>query len=381
MNKQNEKIRVFAPGEYILDELKERNWRQVDLAFIMGQPESVVSQIVKGKRPVSLEIAQALAHAFDQPVDVWLNLQRAFDKGTMSVDDDAVAKRAKWLKEYPIREMQRRGWIADTKDPVALEHELCNLFEENDISNVATIPHAARKPGDHRETTPVQNAWLARAKQLAKSVVLDFKYNERKLPDLLNELAKFREATEDVRLVSRVLNKYGIRFVIVEQLPKTKIDAACFWLNKNVPVIAMTLRRNRIDNFWFNLAHELGHVKNRDSLSIDVGLFDADETLEDIKPEQERLADEFAQSFLVDQTKFKDWINRHHPFFKNLNIMAFAMMNEVHPGIIVGLLHHNKKHYGKGLEYTHGWKMLTKIREYVINSSMTDGWGHTITLT
>src|SRR5690606_18590643 len=76
----------------------------------------------------------------------------------------------------------------------------------------------------------------------------------------LSGLSALLSAPEEVRHVPRVLNDVGVRFVVVEAIPGTKIDGACFWLSKTQPVIALSLRLDRIDNFWFVLRHEIEHV-------------------------------------------------------------------------------------------------------------------------
>jgi HTH-type transcriptional regulator/antitoxin HigA len=68
----------------------------------------------------------------------------------------------------------------------------------------------------------------------------------------------------DLTAVPKVLADCGLRFVIVEGLSGAKIDGVCFWLDASRPVVGMSLRHDRIDNFWFVLWHELAHVMNND---------------------------------------------------------------------------------------------------------------------
>ena len=70
-------------------------------------------------------------------------------------------------------------------------------------------------------------------------------------------------------LAKKFLNKHGIYFFIEKHLPKTHLDGAVFLLKNNCPVIVLTLRFDRIDNFWFCLFHELAHLK----LHFQTGVF------------------------------------------------------------------------------------------------------------
>ena len=68
----------------------------------------------------------------------------------------------------------------------------------------------------------------------------------------------------------RIMAECGIRYIIVEKLPKARIDGVCFWLDDNSPVIGMSLQRDTIDNFWFVLRHEIEHVLRRDGQDEEV---------------------------------------------------------------------------------------------------------------
>ena len=91
--------------------------------------------------------------------------------------------------------------------------------------------------------------------------------------------------------ITKLLADAGIRLVILESLPNTRIDGACFWLDRNSPVVVLSLRYDRIDGFWHTLFHELGHVKNRHGLTayepIDISLVGDDTDIKN-KPVQEQ---------------------------------------------------------------------------------------------
>ena len=81
---------------------------------------------------------------------------------------------------------------------------------------------------------------------------------------MMDDLARLKINTNGLLYISDILSEFGVRFLILEHLPKSKIDGAVFWLDKKSPVIVLSLRYDRIDSFWFSLAHELGHIKNLD---------------------------------------------------------------------------------------------------------------------
>src|SRR3546814_13350101 len=85
-------------------------------------------------------------------------------------------------------------------------------------------------------------------------------YSDAALRASLPRLSALLTAPEETRHVARILDECGVRFVVVEPIPGSRIDGACFWLPNKQPVVALSLRLDRIDNFWFVLRHELEHV-------------------------------------------------------------------------------------------------------------------------
>ena len=172
---------------------------------------------------------------------------------------------------------------------------------------------------------------------------------------------------EDVRRVPGMMAELGVRLLVVQHLTGTKIDGVCFWLDATSPVVAVSVRYDRIDNFWFTLGHELGHVFNGDKQpDVDCAL---DEQVEG-KPKVETRADRFAAELLIDRGALDKFVAKVQPLYSAKRIEDFARSNGIHPGIVVGQLHHRDEIPHRNLR-----RMLVPIREYLIESVLTDGWG------
>lgn len=366
---------VFHPGEYIRDELTARGWSQAALASILGWRPSVVQDILKGTRLISLDMAKALGAAFGTSPQLWINLQTAYQLAISPKREDAIERKARMFGKYPIKELQTRGWLAKSDDAETLERDLCEFLDVKSLDDEVTLKHAARKSDDYTVTTPVQQAWLARAKHLARNVMVDKKYTDDAINSILNDLSQIRSEPESVRHVPQILSKHGVRLVIVQGIKKSLIDGACFWIDERSPCVVLSLRYDRIDAFWFNLMHELGHVKHRHGDIVDTCMFGEDGQTRDTRPQEEQLADDFAESFLIDKDRLNSFVARHHPLYSKLYVMAFALQNEVHPGIVVGQLQHRGK-----LPWTHLRGLLVKIRTHIITTALTDGWGNVAAL-
>lgn len=371
-------VDTFPPGEFIREELEERGWTQEVLAAVLGTTLRHVNEIITAKRGITPETAKALGEAFDTGAQVWMNLESTYRLSLVRVRDNEIARRAKLYSVAPVKEMIRRRWIEPSESLDVLEERLKRFFGGlRSLDETPSLRAAARKTkdsdADYSVPTPSQTAWLYRAKQMAMAVHAE-RFSKASIAKALKLLRPMLANPEDVRLVPMVLADAGIRFVIVKHLTGAKIDGSCFWLDKSSPVIALSMRFDRIDWFWFTLLHEIRHVLNEDGLvneiPVDSQLVGEGATRTDEKSEVEQDADRFAVEFAIDQAALTSLISRIHPLYSRKNLEGFAAVQAVHPGVVVGQL----QYLGK-LGYSHHRQMLVPVREIVTASALTDGWG------
>jgi HTH-type transcriptional regulator/antitoxin HigA len=111
-------------------------------------------------------------------------------------------------------------------------------------------------------------------------------------------------------------------------------------LNKHGnPVIGLTYRHNRLDNFWYTLFHELGHVVKHLSPERDA-FFDDSESGDTSKFERE--ADEFALETLIPK---KVWQSEVRHIETAGEIRAAAKKLSICPSIIAGRLRKENNNY------------------------------------
>src|SRR5207248_624804 len=159
----------------------------------------------------------------------------------------------------------RRGWIEASTNPATLEHQVLRFLGTTSLDKHFTLPYAAAKGNSYAEQlTPLQEVWLARAFQIAPTVPVTGKYGVGRCAAAIEGLRPLLRSEQEARHVPRILGEAGIRFFVLQQLPGSKMDGVTFWLNDTAPVIAMSLRLDRIDNFWFVVMHEMKHVANQD---------------------------------------------------------------------------------------------------------------------
>jgi len=360
---------IMHPGFFLKEEMEARNWSQRDLAFILGVPEQAVTLIVSGKRGISADMAQALGVAFDVHPDLFANLQKDYEMAQAQRPDPGVAVRAKMQNIYPVREMIKRGWITAT-DAGMLESQLVRFFNVETTDDIPYMAHAARK-SRYDDVPAAQLAWLFRVRQIATSLPAP-KYSEKALQGALGDLEALLLAPEEVRHVPRILGECGVRFVLIEKLPHADIDGVCFWLDKDSPVIGMSLKRDTIDNFWFVLRHEIEHVlqqngQDHEIIDLNLGQFEIAEL-----PPEEQIANAAAADFCAPAERLNNFMKRKHPFYYEKDVIAFARTVQRHPGLVIGQMHYRMKRHDYLARH------LAKVRAFVIPGSITDGWGQVV---
>lgn len=377
MNNQSSQI-IDTPGSFIEEELETRGWSQVDLAYILGIAPQQLNPILKGKRSISPEMALALGDAFHMPAEFFTDLQRQYDLSRAKRPDPGVRARASWQAYFPVREMIRRGWIEDA-DPALLDLQMLRFFQKNAKEDVpfingssADLSHAAKK-SDYSTVIAVQYTWLHRVRHVASAIDAPL-YSQEKLRASLNEIRSFMVDPDGLAGISGILLNCGVRFALVEALPGAKIDGVCLWI-EDQPVIGMTTRLDRLDNFCFVLRHEIEHILRLHGLSetyAPVDEFDAGaELTSDSLPYEERTANSEALEFCIPQDQIRSFYLRKQPFISERDVIGFAARMEVHPSIVVGQIQHRTKQWN--------WlrKYLVGVRKHLVGQVLTDGWGYT----
>ena len=365
-----------TPGQLIEALLTERGWTQRVLASVLAMSESTLNKLISGKQAVTAEIAIALEEVFQIDASRFLALQQEFDLARarlVSRPNPGRATRAQLFGGLPVSEMIKRGWLdgADVRNMPTVEQALMKFFGVPTIDDIEVLPHAAKKTAVGADATPPQIAWLYRCRQIATEMIVApySPFGVRRAVDQLKQLVL---SAEEARKVPRILAEAGIRFVIVESLASTKIDGACFWLDDVSPVVAMSFRHDRIDNFWFVLRHELEHViqgHGKLEIIIDSDLAGEKAGVGPDVPEEERVANAAASEFCVPKKSMDAFIARKAPFFAERDIRSLAAALKIHPGLVAGQLQHRTGRYDRFRDH------LVKIRSEVAPGAAVDGWG------
>lgn len=361
---------VFPPGEFLRDELEARGWTQAEFAEIIGKDARLVSEVISGKRSVTPETAIVLSAALGTSPELWMNLDGQYQLSKVRTKEDSIARKADLHSRFPVREMVKRGWIEASKSVDVLQQQLIEFFGIKEIGQPPQLRYAA-KATTYRDIPVAQVAWFCRAKKLAAYAPAS-NYSAQRIADAKAQLREQLAHVEGTQRVPGILAQAGIRLIVVEAIAGSKIDGACFWLDKGSPVIVLSMRFDRVDNFWHTLFHELDHVEHEEGQGepiLDVDIMDSGSE----KPSIEVRANENATETLVPKSEMDGFVARVNPMFSEEQIVGFARRIGAHPGLVVGQLQN------RGLiPWSFHRKYLEKVREYVVANAVTDGFGHRV---
>lgn len=363
-----------TPGQLISELLEERAWSNRVLSVVLGVSEQIISKMVGDKRPVDAAMALFLEDVFGVPAERFVALQSQYDLAKARLEarpDPKRSMRANIYGNLPIAEMIKRGWleVENSRDHNAVESALCRFFKVNRIEDAVAFAFAAKKTDAGETPKAVQLAWLHRVRTIASEMLIG-PYSPQNVETAISKIATLRGHAEHMARVPRILAEAGVRYVVVEGLPGGKIDGVCFWLSDKAPVIGMSLRFDRIDNFLFVLRHELEHVRRRDGLAKPVIDVDVGRTPDDELEEQERIANEAAREFCVPKKDMDAFITRKSPYFLETDLIGFAKVLKVHPGVVAGQLQFRTQ------KFTLFRNHLASVRNFVIPAAEVDGWGN-----
>ncbi len=240
------------------------------------------------------------------------------------------------VSRYPVRQMYKRRWFPEfsgsLNDAVRNSSTLiANHFQKAGIENLQAVLNRRSVRTMAEIDKDALNVWYARVIIKAREQELETYFDKNRIDsDWLSHLASYTIHDNGPRQAVDFLKTNGVRVVFESQMDGTYLDGAALLVDKVYPVIAMTLRYDRLDNFWFVLFHELAHIILHLGVEFDSIFDDLDSHEEGIEKE----ADNYALNISIPESVWKKSLVRFSP--SKDTIINQARSLKVHPAIIAG---------------------------------------------
>lgn len=336
------------PIEAIKFRMEQANLRPVDLIPYIGS-RSRVSEILSGKRKLTLDMVRALSDGLGIPARVLIHNPESDENKDYETWDNRL-----------VSEMEKRGYFGNASIKKNKKSELLkkffSLFEpQEQLAVMHRKSHYRSSPLTDKHAL---DAWAIQVFKKAQKIKTIKKYKHGVVDiGFMRELAKISIREDGPLMAQKRLKDSGIILIIEDHFPKTYLDGATILINKDNPIIGLTLRYDRLDNFWFTLMHELAHISLH--FNQDISLF-YDE-IEGVKGadmnSKEQEADELAEEALLPKAKWEVSPARLIPSYMAAHSLADEL--GVHVAIIAGQIRH------KGNKYVYLNKIVNeaKVRE------------------
>jgi HTH-type transcriptional regulator/antitoxin HigA len=247
------------------------------------------------------------------------------------------------------REMVRRKWFQpeNIKDKVVERGEALFQFlfaQRNDRPAFARF--RGRRLNVQRDLFEEIStmAWIAHVTDTARSQPTRSTFKATRVSDeFVQRLAKLSVLDDGPKRALEVVRDIGIKVVVEGVLPGMSLDGASLHPTGAGPVLAMTLRYDRLDNFWFTLLHELGHIALHLAEPTEDVFVDSIEDGEGDNQEAEAEADAFAKDGLVPRDT---WLRSDaRRLGSEGSVVSLAKQLGIHPAIVAGRIRYERKEF------------------------------------
>lgn len=338
-----------TPGDTVADLLAERGWTQVELALRMGYSPKHINQLLKGEAAITQDTAIKLEKVLGSTTRFWLGLEAQYrEQLARKADVTALAADVGWLKELPLNDMVKYGWVRKVSDKAQQVHECLRFFAVSSVSAWRLQyqqPVAAYRASVKLTRTPESvAAWLRQGERLASDVLCD-DFNKVRFEAVLADVRGLTRESDPHKFLpalQRLCSLAGVAVVVAPAPAGCPVSGATKWLGANKALILLSLRGKTDDKLWFTFFHEAGHLlKHGKSLTfLDILGEDG------LNATEEAEADAFARDVLIPAADYRLLATQAR--ISAASVRACAAALGVSPGIVVGRLQYDRR-----LPWTH----------------------------
>lgn len=347
--------RVFSfealdPLDVIEFRMAEQGLRQKDLVSMIGS-RSRVSEVLSGKRPLTVQMIRALSVGLGVSADALIGLE----PGSAATNADLGLSEIDW-KLFPYGEMERRGWFSGIRVSGATNDERLQSFLTQVMPREpAEALFRRRFKGVEIDEKSYYStlAWTARVLMRAKDLDENLpQFDVGKItPDTLRDLARLSWLGNGPTLAVEFLAKLGIVVIAEQRLRNAVLDGAALMSESGRPVIGLTLRIDRLDYFWFTLMHEVVHVWRHlgDSSEAYIDRVEHIASAERVSEAKENEANRLARDAFIKRAVWERSPAHLAPSRESIQDLADQL--HIHPAIVAGRVQFETGQYNQFREF------------------------------
>ena len=352
------------PGEYLEEVLEAREMKKNELASRLGISVKHLSQIINKKASINSEMALQLQKILKISANIWINMNSDYELFVAKDrEKEELKKHYEWLKKFPLSDLKKINVIPDTLKKDVLVEKLLEFFaipspeQWEEYYNGEAVNF--RKSEAFKSDLNYISTYIRVGEVFAKDVEVS-PYSKDVFKENLNEIRKLCAKKLDDKVVEEVKQicaDSGVALVFVPAFKKTNISGVTKWLTSDKALIIMSFRHKTNDHFWFTFFHEAAHVLLHGKKEVFV------DNIDGYHSDKEEEANNFSAKFLIPEKEYDSFCRKTN--FEKNDILMFAKKINIHPGIVVGRLQHDK---------VIGFNALNEFKEKVLLNNKLNGF-------
>ena len=327
-----------SPGSVLEEEIEARSMTQKELAGRMGRPPQVVNEIIRAKKAITPETALELEKVLGMSAQLWINLESAYRMTLARNQERArLEQEAISLSGFPVREMEKRGWIPKFREKADKARAVLEFLGIASFREPWSQAAAAfRITGGGQYSSEALGVWLKKGEIDGHGIKTE-DYDRDRFLAAIGEGRFLTSEPPEVFLprITELFAGAGVAFVMTKEFPKSSANGAARWIGPKKALIQLSLKWKWADVFWFTVFHEAGHILSHEHRNFVEGIStDAENRSEEAE------ANQFAADFLIPKQAWNVFAEDHD--WSEPAVRQFAEGYGIHPGIVVGRMHHEK---------------------------------------
>lgn len=323
-----------APGNTIKEVIVNKKISISALASEMQTTSYFINELISGQSKISPAIAENLSKFLGASPEFWLKREEQY-RNTLAHNYSPET----WLKELPIKDMVKLGWIKDVADKVT---ECLNFFDVPDVKTwrlkYSELMQATsfRKSPTFKSDQAATVAWLRYGEITAQKMECK-KWDEESFEKALHEIKTLTRKKNPKEFIPELLKacaECGVAVVVSRAPFGCRASGATKFLNNEKAMLLLSFRYLSDDHFWFTFYHEAGHIILHKSNAPIIEDSSSNMNYSD----EEKEANIFAGEVLIPHELQSELF---HLRGNKRNIINFAMKAGVSPGIVVGQMQHH----------------------------------------
>ena len=332
-----EPAELTPPGGTLAEWLDAYDMTQVEFGRRTSLTPKHINQVVKGSVGISADVALAFERVTSIPARYWMQLDSNYQTVKQRISEETrLAQRLDLVDRFPVRELEKRGYIDRGSSKIDTLRELLHFFAVSDADALEEVwlrPALYRRSQAFEADAGALAAWL-RIAELEAAEIETQPFDAAACREAINKMRALSRlpGVEWLEPLRELCASVGIALVILKELPKCRVNGATRWLSPDRAMIVLSLRHRRNDIFWFTLFHELCHLVRHSKKETFI-----DAKGSGISKQLEHEANTFATRVLIPPSAASSL--PHVSTAREVKQLAEEM--GVAPGIVVGRMQHD----------------------------------------